>query len=213
MARHQCEARAGISAFSRPERALSRRCGRGAPASWPAEQLHRWCGLTRAQKSPGTDLAKASGYFVNHWTALTRFLEDGRRKSPCRRPHRRHGQAGHSLYDCMPHKEVGDYSPSSIFVSGAKQRRSVVPSRNSADIRAIWANRNRMPRRAPRHGALLARDWNALGAVSARTTRKIADVALMRRPVSMNSAACAVLHSASHSVGRIVICRISPRRA
>lgn len=42
------------------------------------EQLHRWCGLTRAQEPPSTDLAKAAGYFVNHWTALTRFLEDGR---------------------------------------------------------------------------------------------------------------------------------------
>jgi transposase len=42
------------------------------------EKLHRWCGLTRAQEPPGTDLAKAAGYFVNHWTALTRFLEDGR---------------------------------------------------------------------------------------------------------------------------------------
>jgi transposase len=41
------------------------------------EQLHRWCELTRAQEPPATDLAKA-GYFVNHWTALTRFLEDGR---------------------------------------------------------------------------------------------------------------------------------------
>jgi transposase len=42
------------------------------------ERLHRWCGLTRAQEPPGTDLAKAAGYFVNHRTALTRFLDDGR---------------------------------------------------------------------------------------------------------------------------------------
>lgn len=42
------------------------------------DRLHRWCVLTRAQEPPGTDLAKAAGYFVNHWTALTRFLGDGR---------------------------------------------------------------------------------------------------------------------------------------
>lgn len=56
------------------DRAVLRR-DRTAPVM---EKLHRWCGLTRAQESPGTDLAKAAGYFVNHWTALTRFLEDGR---------------------------------------------------------------------------------------------------------------------------------------
>jgi len=56
------------------DRAVLRR-DRTAPVM---EKLHRWCGLTRAQESPGTDLAKAAGYFVNHWSALTRFLEDGR---------------------------------------------------------------------------------------------------------------------------------------
>lgn len=42
------------------------------------DRLRRWCGLTRAQEPPSTDLAKAAGYFLNHWTALTRFLQDGR---------------------------------------------------------------------------------------------------------------------------------------
>ena len=56
------------------DRAVLRR-DRTAPVM---EKLHRWCGLTRAQESPGTDLAKAAGYFVNHWSALTRFLKDGR---------------------------------------------------------------------------------------------------------------------------------------
>lgn len=42
------------------------------------DRLHRWCGLTRAKEPPSTDLAKAAGYFVNHWPALTRFLADGR---------------------------------------------------------------------------------------------------------------------------------------
>jgi len=56
------------------DRAVLRR-DRTAPVM---EKLHRWCGLTRAQESPGTDLAKAAGYLVNHWSALTQFLEDGR---------------------------------------------------------------------------------------------------------------------------------------
>lgn len=56
------------------DRAALRR-QRSAPV---LDTLHRWCGLTRAQEPPSTDLAKAAGYFVNHWQALSRFLEDGR---------------------------------------------------------------------------------------------------------------------------------------
>jgi hypothetical protein len=56
------------------DRAALRR-ERSAPV---LETLHRWCGLTRAQEPPSTDLAKAAGYFVNHWQALSRFLDDGR---------------------------------------------------------------------------------------------------------------------------------------
>lgn len=41
-------------------------------------RLQRWCALTRAQEPPSTDLAKAAAYCLNHWTALTRFLADGR---------------------------------------------------------------------------------------------------------------------------------------
>ena len=56
------------------DRAALRR-ERSAPV---LEQLHRWCGLTRAQEPPSTDLAKAAGYVVNHGPALSRFLDDGR---------------------------------------------------------------------------------------------------------------------------------------
>jgi len=56
------------------DRAALRR-ERAAPV---LEKLHRWCGLTRAQEPPSTDLAKATGYFLNHWPALSRFLDDGR---------------------------------------------------------------------------------------------------------------------------------------
>jgi transposase len=56
------------------DRAALRR-ERSAPV---LEKLHRWCGLTRAQEPPSTDLAKAAGYVVNHRQALSRFLDDGR---------------------------------------------------------------------------------------------------------------------------------------
>jgi transposase len=42
------------------------------------ENLHRWFVGTRASEPPSTDLAKAAGYALNHWAALTRFLVDGR---------------------------------------------------------------------------------------------------------------------------------------
>jgi transposase len=58
-----------------PDDRVALRRERSAPV---LETLHRWCGLTRAQEPPSTDLAKAAGYFVNHWQALSRFLEDGR---------------------------------------------------------------------------------------------------------------------------------------
>lgn len=58
-----------------PDDRAALRQARAAPV---LERLHRWCGLTRAQEPPSTDLAKAAGYCVNHWPALTRFLEDGR---------------------------------------------------------------------------------------------------------------------------------------
>lgn len=67
---HLADAR-GLAA---DDRAALRRA-RSAPV---LDTLHRWCGLTRAQEPPGTDLAKAAGYFLNHWQALSRFLEDGR---------------------------------------------------------------------------------------------------------------------------------------
>jgi transposase len=67
---HLADAR-GLAAHDR----AALRQARAAPV---LERLHRWCVLTRGQEPPSTDLAKAAGYCVNHWTALTRFLEDGR---------------------------------------------------------------------------------------------------------------------------------------
>jgi len=58
-----------------PDDRTALRRARSAPL---LARLQRWCVLTRAQEPPRTDLAKAAGYFVNHWTALTRFVDDGR---------------------------------------------------------------------------------------------------------------------------------------
>jgi transposase len=40
--------------------------------------LERWLAVTVTQEPPSSELAKASQYCLNHWTALTRFLDDGR---------------------------------------------------------------------------------------------------------------------------------------
>ena len=42
------------------------------------EKLRRWLITTAGKEPPSSELAKAAGYSLNHWTALTRFLEDGR---------------------------------------------------------------------------------------------------------------------------------------
>jgi len=41
-------------------------------------KLQRWLAATLSTEPPASDLAKAAGYLVNQWTALTRFVEDGR---------------------------------------------------------------------------------------------------------------------------------------
>lgn len=42
------------------------------------ERLKGWFVTTSAAEPPSTDLAQASAYLLNHWDALTRFVEDGR---------------------------------------------------------------------------------------------------------------------------------------
>jgi len=42
------------------------------------EKLKRWLVVTAAAEPPSSDFAQACAYFLNHWTALTRFIEDGR---------------------------------------------------------------------------------------------------------------------------------------
>ncbi len=42
------------------------------------EQLKRWALITHASEPPSSVLAKAAGYMLNQWQALTRFVTDGR---------------------------------------------------------------------------------------------------------------------------------------
>ena len=44
------------------------------------EKLRRWLLATHGSEPPASDLAKAAAYMINHWAALTRFLQDGRLK-------------------------------------------------------------------------------------------------------------------------------------
>lgn len=41
------------------------------------EKLHRWLVPTLASEPPSSEFAKAVGYLLHHWPALTRFVEDG----------------------------------------------------------------------------------------------------------------------------------------
>jgi transposase len=42
------------------------------------EKLKSWLVVTAAAEPPSSELAQATAYFLNHWTALTRFIDDGR---------------------------------------------------------------------------------------------------------------------------------------
>ena len=42
------------------------------------DTLQRWRVITHRDEPPSSELAKASGYLLNHWEALTRFVDDGR---------------------------------------------------------------------------------------------------------------------------------------
>ena len=42
------------------------------------DKLKRWFVSTHKSEPPSAELAKATGYAINQWTALTRFVDDGR---------------------------------------------------------------------------------------------------------------------------------------
>jgi transposase len=58
-----------------PEARAELRQGRSQPV---LEKLKRWFLAMIKSEPPSSDLAKAAGYALNHWEALTRFVKDGR---------------------------------------------------------------------------------------------------------------------------------------
>ena len=58
-----------------PEERASLRQERSQPV---LEKLKRWLLSTLANEPPSSELAKATGYLLNQWTALSQFVEDGR---------------------------------------------------------------------------------------------------------------------------------------
>lgn len=71
---YRFERLADVRNLSAEERAVLRReCS--APV---LEKLQRWLVATGAKEPPSSDLARACGYLLNQWTALNRFLDDGR---------------------------------------------------------------------------------------------------------------------------------------
>lgn len=71
---YRIERLADARELSLDERTLLRK-ERSAPV---LEKLKRWLVLTRRSEPPSSDLAKAAGYPLNQWTALNRFVDDGR---------------------------------------------------------------------------------------------------------------------------------------
>jgi transposase len=71
---YRLERLADLRELTPAERARFRR-ERSAPV---LESLQRWLTRLLPQEPPSSELAKAMAYLLNHWRALTRFLDDGR---------------------------------------------------------------------------------------------------------------------------------------
>jgi hypothetical protein len=71
---YRIERLADLQELSPQQRAALRR-KRSAPV---LDKLRPWLLTTVTHEPPSSELAKAAGYILNHWTALTRFTEDGR---------------------------------------------------------------------------------------------------------------------------------------
>lgn len=71
---YRIERLADARELSLDERTLLRQ-ERSAPV---LEKLKRWLVLTHRSEPPSSDLAQATGYPLNQWTALNRFVDDGR---------------------------------------------------------------------------------------------------------------------------------------
>jgi hypothetical protein len=71
---YRIERLADLQELSPQQRAALRR-KRSAPV---LDKLRPWLLTTVTHEPPSSELAKAAGYILNHWTALARFTEDGR---------------------------------------------------------------------------------------------------------------------------------------
>lgn len=71
---YRIEHLADLKELSVQERAVLR----GERSRRALDTLHAWLVATLAKEPPASEFAKACGYIINQWTALTRFLEDGR---------------------------------------------------------------------------------------------------------------------------------------
>ncbi|MDP2959445.1 MAG: IS66 family transposase [Longimicrobiales bacterium] len=70
---YRIEKLADVCDLSAEERAALRHT-RSRPV---LDTLQRWIVVTAAKEPPSGDLARAAAYVLNHWTALTRFVDDG----------------------------------------------------------------------------------------------------------------------------------------
>ena len=71
---YRIERLADLKGLSPEERATLRR----ERSQRVLDTLRRWLGTTLEKEPPSSELAKACGYVINHWAALTRFTDDGR---------------------------------------------------------------------------------------------------------------------------------------
>jgi hypothetical protein len=71
---YRIERLADLKELSPEERATLRQ----ARSKRETAKLHTWLTRTGAAEPPSSDFAQACGYVLRHWTALTRFLDDGR---------------------------------------------------------------------------------------------------------------------------------------
>ncbi len=71
---YKLEELADVKELAPEERAAQRR-ERSVPE---LAKLHRWLVSVQKHEPPSSALAQAGAYFLNHWGALTRFVDDGR---------------------------------------------------------------------------------------------------------------------------------------
>jgi len=71
---YRADKAASVQNMTADERLALRRRVSAQHVQW----LHRWLTRTSGREPPASALGKACAYWLNHWAALTRFLDDGR---------------------------------------------------------------------------------------------------------------------------------------